>query len=343
MADSSGGEERQPPGEVLNEKFSAFVKFASTSITRAKQFTVEKLGRAESVTSYDDQFESLSVKIDQIKLNTERIIDTLESMIQPNPNIRLEEAVYSKLDRVQPHRSTGHELLGVELSRAGNEFGPETQYGGYLVRCGEVESKIGLAERRYQNTIKTDVLTPLKAFLEVDLKTLLREKRNLVVLRLDLDAAKAQAKKAQGDKAESNLRSIQADYDSKMEKVRGSMERIVQTHVNNMGHIKGYISTLKSYYTDCMTYLDDIGTEMSPPVVTSSDNEDILSHYDVDKSEAKKARVLYDYESEETDNHLSLLIDQVITVYPLKDDGDYYLAQVGDTIGKVPAAYLELI
>ena len=50
------------------------------------QFTVEKLGRADSVTSYDDQFESLSSKIDQIKLNTERIISTLESMIQPNPS-----------------------------------------------------------------------------------------------------------------------------------------------------------------------------------------------------------------------------------------------------------------
>lgn len=30
-------------------------------------------------------------------------------------------------------------------------------------------------------------------------------------------------------------------------------------------------------------------------------------------------------------------------MYPLKDDGEYYIAQVGDAIGKVPAAYLELI
>ena len=36
---------------------------------------------------------------------------------------------YNKLERMQPHRSTPHELLGVELARAGNEFGPETQYG----------------------------------------------------------------------------------------------------------------------------------------------------------------------------------------------------------------------
>ena len=43
MADSSVDERPQPPGEVLNEKFSAFVKFASTSITRAKQVIVLSL------------------------------------------------------------------------------------------------------------------------------------------------------------------------------------------------------------------------------------------------------------------------------------------------------------
>lgn len=45
--------------------------------------------------------------------------------------------------------------------------------GGYLVRCGDVETKVGLSERRFQSTIRTDVLTPLKAFLEVDLKNVI--------------------------------------------------------------------------------------------------------------------------------------------------------------------------
>lgn len=52
------------------------------------------------------------------------------------------------------------------------------------MRCGEVESKIGLAERRYQNKIKSEVLTPLKAFLEVDLKTLLVNKLLLLLILL---------------------------------------------------------------------------------------------------------------------------------------------------------------
>jgi len=42
---------------------------------------------------------------------------------------RIEDKVYSRLDRPKPHRTTPHELLSIELSRAGNAFGPETQYG----------------------------------------------------------------------------------------------------------------------------------------------------------------------------------------------------------------------
>ena len=51
------------------------------------------------------------------------------SHFHTNLGLRLEGVVYSKLERAQPHHSSPHELLGVELARAGNEFGPDTQYG----------------------------------------------------------------------------------------------------------------------------------------------------------------------------------------------------------------------
>lgn len=43
--------------------------------------------------------------------------------------------VYSKFNEkaTAPHHSSPHELLGVELTRAGNEYGPETQYGEYHI------------------------------------------------------------------------------------------------------------------------------------------------------------------------------------------------------------------
>lgn len=91
-----------------------------------------------------------------------------------------------------PTHSSPHESLGVELARSGNEFGPETQYGlsnviimvkvtivlpytlgGYLVRCAEVENKIGQSEKNYQSKINSEVIVPLRSFLEVDIKNVL--------------------------------------------------------------------------------------------------------------------------------------------------------------------------
>ena len=45
--------------------------------------------------------------------------------------------------------------------------------GGYLVRCGEVESKIGMSEKKYQDKVNVEVVVPLRSFLEVDIKNVL--------------------------------------------------------------------------------------------------------------------------------------------------------------------------
>ena len=45
--------------------------------------------------------------------------------------------------------------------------------GGYLIRCGQVETKIGISERRFQNTARSEVVTSLRAFLEVDIKNIM--------------------------------------------------------------------------------------------------------------------------------------------------------------------------
>ena len=43
------------------------------------------MGKAESVTTYDEEFEELYCKVTQIKNNTEKILAQVDSMVQPNP------------------------------------------------------------------------------------------------------------------------------------------------------------------------------------------------------------------------------------------------------------------
>lgn len=48
----------------------------------------EKAGKADEVTEYDEDFETLSKQMDQIKLMTERVLVHMESLLQPNPSIQ---------------------------------------------------------------------------------------------------------------------------------------------------------------------------------------------------------------------------------------------------------------
>ena len=63
--------------------------------------------------------------------------------------------------------------------------------------------------------------------------------------------------------AESQLRLAQAAYDVQFEKVHTSMSKIVKTHVNNLGHLRSLMAVVKSYHTECLTYLKDVDAEMT--------------------------------------------------------------------------------
>ncbi|XP_030913744.1 endophilin-B1 isoform X3 [Geospiza fortis] len=119
-----------------------------------------------------------------------------EVLLQPNPNARIEEFVYEKLDRKAPSRMNNPELLGQYMIDAGNEFGPGTAYGNALIKCGETQRRIGAADRELIQTSAINFLTPLRNFIEGDYKTITKERKLLQNKRLDLDAAKTRLKKA---------------------------------------------------------------------------------------------------------------------------------------------------
>ncbi|XP_007255935.3 endophilin-B1a isoform X2 [Astyanax mexicanus] len=172
-----------------------FAADAGTFLSRAVQFTEEKLGQAEK-TELDAHLENLLTRAECTKHWTERILKQTEVLLQPNPNVRIEEFFYEKLDKKAPTRMNNHELLGQAMIDSGNEFGPGTAYGNALVKCGETEKEIGGAEREFIQSSAINFLTPFRNFLEGDFKTILKERKLLQNKRLDLDAAKTKLKKA---------------------------------------------------------------------------------------------------------------------------------------------------
>ncbi|XP_074122422.1 endophilin-B1 isoform X3 [Sminthopsis crassicaudata] len=351
---------------------------AGTFLSRAVQFTEEKLGQAEK-TELDAHLENLLSKAECTKHWTEKIMKQTEVLLQPNPNARIEEFVYEKLDRKAPSRTNNQEVLGQYMIDAGNEFGPGTAYGNALIKCGETQKRIGMADRELIQTSAINFLTPLRNFIEGDYKTIAKEKKLLHNKRLDLDAAKTRLKKAKMAEAkaisEQELRITQSEFDRQAEITRLLLEGISSTHAHHLRCLNDFVEAQMTYYAQCYQYMLDLQKQLgsfpsafvsnnNQPSATSMSNASVSSSTAVttsllpstsntivtptvsdlkESSGSRKARVLYDYDAANS-SELSLLADEVITVYSIVGmDSDWLMGERGNQKGKVPITYLELL
>ncbi|KAI3354767.1 hypothetical protein L3Q82_004593 [Scortum barcoo] len=288
------------------------------------QFTEEKFGQAEK-TELDAHLENLLVRAETTKHWTEKIMKQTEVLLQPNPNVRLEEFVYEKLEKKAPTRMNNHELLGQSMIESGNEFGPGTAYGNALIKCGETEKQIGGAERELIQSAAINFLTPFRNFLEGDFKTIL---------------------------AEQELRMTQSEFDRQAEITRLLLEGVSSTHAHHLRCLNDFVEAQATYYAQCYQYMVDLQKQLGRAAVTesfpssfSNNNQSSVSggasisvptipvtaslpsvsggHGSSTASGgfselrssngSRKARVLYDYDAASS-SELSLLADEVITV-----------------------------
>ncbi|XP_064372033.1 endophilin-B1 isoform X2 [Dromaius novaehollandiae] len=272
---------------------------AGTFLSRAVQFTEEKLGQAEK-TELDAHLENLLSKAECTKLWTEKIMKQTEVLLQPNPNARIEEFVYEKLDRKAPSRLNNPELLGQYMIDAGNEFGPGTAYGNALIKCGETQKRIGTADRELIQTSAINFLTPLRNFIEGDYKTISKERKLLQNKRLDLDAAKTRLKKAkvaearaaqlntsqpeennimiwaeEVTKSEQEVRITQSEFDRQAEITRLLLEGISSTHAHHLRCLNDFVEAQMTYYAQCYQYMLDLQKQLGsfPSTFLSNNNQ----------------------------------------------------------------------
>ncbi|XP_016354011.1 endophilin-B1-like isoform X2 [Sinocyclocheilus anshuiensis] len=348
---------------------------AGTLFSRAVQFTEEKFGQAEK-TELDAHLDNLLTRAESSKHWTEKILKQTEVLLQPNPNVRIEEFLYEKLDKKVPTRMNNHELLGQSMIDSGNEFGPGTAYGNALIKCGETEKQIGGAEREFIQSSAINFLTPFRNFLEGDFKTILKERKLLQNKRLDLDAAKTKLKKAKMADAralaEQDLKLTQSEFDRQAEITRLLLEGISSTHAHHLHCLNDFVEAQMTYYAQCYQYMVDLQKQLGsfPSAFSSNNNQSTASAAASvsvpilplsaplpatttnassgftelqNFSGSRKARVLYDYDAAGS-NELSLLADEVIMVSSVPGmDSDWLMGERGNQKGKVPITYLELL
>ncbi|XP_050389644.1 endophilin-B1 isoform X2 [Patella vulgata] len=273
----------------MKSKLNKFAGGAGTLFNRAVQFTEEKLGSAEK-TELDAHFENLLQRAEKTRIWTERVLKQTEAVLQPNPNQRMEDLLYEKLEKKKKDRVTNAEQLGLYMVDSGNDFGPGTSYGNALIKCGQAEIKIGTAEREFVTQSVNNFLQPLRNFLEGDMKTIMKEKRLLEVKRLDLDAAKSRLRKAkspnaqqQGEeskrspeeddavaKAEADLRAAQTEFDRQAEITKILLEGINSTHAHHLRCLNDFIEAQMTYYAQCQQHMVDLQRQLGSYSVGSN-------------------------------------------------------------------------
>ncbi|KFD67877.1 hypothetical protein M514_00278 [Trichuris suis] len=250
----------------MDFNFRKFTSDAATAFTRAVQFTEEKLGKAEK-TELDAYFENLLEKASVAEEHTKAILSCMECYLQPNPTLRVEEFFYEKLDLKKEQRLNNLECLGQAMITAGNQFGPGTPYGSALLKVGDTQMKLGCAEREFISVSATKVLTPLKRFLESDIKTIQKERKVLTNKRLDLDACKARLRKAKSsqaqasaskpgsehvEQAEADLRMAQAAFDKQCEILKILLEGIQSAHANHLKCLRDFVEEQMAFHAQAI-------------------------------------------------------------------------------------------
>ncbi|XP_067940086.1 endophilin-B1-like isoform X3 [Watersipora subatra] len=251
----------------------------------------------------------------------------------------------------------------------------ELALGNSLLKVGQTQQKLGDAEKTFVNKTSQDFLVPLRAFLENDIKNIARERKALEMKRLDLDAAKGKMKKAKNEKAkseskmspvqleesvhkaEAEVKQAQLEFDRQTETTKLLLEGISTTHAHHTKCLNEFVEAQASYYASCHQYMQDLQrelgsyTDLNPRVAafyrdTSSPSATLSaqpSHKLSTQTEGSKgrAKVLYDYFASD-DNELSLISDEIITVWST-DDSDWVMAERGGQQGRVPMTYIEII
>jgi endophilin-B len=256
----------------FNMDFKKLASEAGTLFSRAKQYTEEKLGQAER-TELDAHVENLLQKADRTKYWTERILSQTEAVLQPNPNVRLEEFIYEKVQGKKPVRLVEDDVLGQHMLDAGNEFGPQTPYGSTLIRCGQTQQKLGQTRREFIEIATSDLLQPFNAFLEGDMKTIQKERRIMETKRLDLDAAKSRLRRAKSQQAkesefdiigaaEADVRAAQSEFDRHVEVTRLLLEGLSSSYAHHQRCLLDFIEAQAVYYAQCHKCIVDLQKQL---------------------------------------------------------------------------------
>lgn len=244
------------PMEGLSIDVKKFASDASTFFNRARQYTEEQLRETEK-TRMSPEVNELWNQFERTNSNITKMKESIEALLQPNPNLRMEKFVLSKIDSTnqlgRPEDSSAHENLGRTLTGASKSLATTNpKLSEILSAAGSTQSQIAVDEKTFINTSRDCICRPFYSFLENDAKTIFKEKRTLETKRLDLDAAKAKLKKVKTlemrDQVEQEVRTLQTDFERQQELLKLLLEGVSSHQSTQMRALREFVDAQTAYF-----------------------------------------------------------------------------------------------
>ncbi|CAF1035251.1 unnamed protein product, partial [Didymodactylos carnosus] len=309
-------------------------------------------GQAIDKTEFDSNFEQLLARADKTKIWTERLSQHVEGVLQPNPNERLEDFILTKLDQKVVNKPNNLEILGQVMCDAGNDFGPSTQYGSALIKCGNTHLKLGLAEKEFVQSSATSFIQPLKSYLDGEMKSLIKERRTLETKRLDLDAARSKKKKTKANTPtpaspavldnDAEIRNSQTEFDRQYEITRLMLDGVTNSHNHHLRCLNDLVESELQYHKQSVQVLEDLRKQLG---LTTKPSTNSLTSLPKKQSiqQQRVATVKFDYDATDS-NEISVLAKETVNI--VNDDSNdsewITVEKDGKQRGKVPKAYLKM-
>ncbi|CAF1650422.1 unnamed protein product [Adineta ricciae] len=318
------------------------LKAAGTLLSRAKQFTEEKLGQATDRTEYDENFGQLLAGADRSKAWTERLISHVETVLQPNPNERLEDFILTKLDQKTTHKPNIFEQLGQCMNDAGNDFGASTQYGSTLIKCGQTHQKLGLAYKDFIQSSAMGYIQPLRSYLEGEMKSITKERRTLEMKRLDLDAARCKQKKNKmlnntsstlADSSDVEVRNAQAEFDRQYHITHLMLGGLQNSQNHHLGCLYDLIESEVQYHRKSLQILEELHKKLGLAKSVSSAPS---------SPRTRTGTVRFDYDASDS-NELSVLAKETVNIISDGDNAEWIIVEKSTTKqrGRIPRNYVQ--
>ncbi|XP_055336306.1 LOW QUALITY PROTEIN: endophilin-B1-like [Paramacrobiotus metropolitanus] len=235
------------------------------SINRGIQRTEQCLGQA-SATEITFELQRILNELDAVNQRNAKIVDAMEKMLRKGPGITANEYIYQTREKKNTTRTNPLLQLGNEMVYAGRQFGETTTYGKCLLMIGRCEEEMGQEELRFVSQVALVYLTPLKRFMDTDLKHALKERRTLHNARLDLDASRRRLKKARLPERQAELeaavRTNQAQYDRQVELTKLSCEAVQKEKISHIRCLLKFVDTQLDFFTKTVGLLTSLKEEL---------------------------------------------------------------------------------